>query len=198
MKKFFLLTATAIAVVSCGTVKKAQEAALAANKAPFGEVYSMPCEVYDTPEEFAATGIYRGSSMQKGECQFYALQNAKELVYAKYHHTYEGMMSNYGSSFGNNRGNDIKTKMQRAGDAVVHAVLNDIQATCTKYSAVQEDGMIECYVAIKVSKQQLAEKVSAAVEDVLTPEEKEEINFEEYQYRKLMEDRMKAYKEGQQ
>ncbi len=195
MKKFLILTAAAIAMVSCGASKKAAVKAQAQATAPFGEVYSMPCEVYDTPEEFAATGIYRGSSYQKGECQLYALENAKQLVYAKYHHSYYGMISNYGSSFGTNRGNDIRTKLQRAGDAVIEAMLNDIQACCIKFSGVQDDGMIECYVAIKVPKQALAAEVAKSVADVLSPQEKEEINFEEYQYRKLMEQRFNEYKE---
>ncbi len=198
MKKIFYLAAIVIAVASCGATKKAQmQTQQPAGTSPFGPVSAMPCEVYDTPEEFAATGIYRGSSYQKGECQFYALENAKQLVYAKYHHTYEGLMSNYGSSYGTNNGNDIKAKMQRAGDAVVHAALNDITASCIRWSNVFDDGMVECYVAIKVSKEDLAGKVSKAIDDVLTPEEKEEIDFEEYQYRKQMQERMKEYKEGQ-
>ena len=195
MKKALILTAVALVLISCGAAKKAAVQAQAQSTAPFGEVYSMPCEVYDTPEEFAATGIYRGSSYQKGECQLNALENAKQIVYSKYHHSYNGMISNYSSSFGTNRGNDIKAKLQRAGDAVIEATLNDIQACCVKFSGVQEDGMIECYVAIKVPKQALAAEVAKTVADVLSPEEQEEINFEEYQYRKLMEQRFNEYKE---
>lgn len=195
MKKVLILTAIAMTMISCGAAKTAVVQAQPQNTAPFGEVYSMPCEVYDTPEEFAATGIYRGSSYQKGECQLNALENAKQLVYAKYHHSYNGMISNYSSSFGSNRGNDIKTKLQRVGDAVIEAMLNDIQACCVKFSGVQDVGMVECYVAIKVPKQALAAKVAKTVADVLSPEEKEEINFEEYQYRKLMEQRFNEYKE---
>ena len=58
--------------------------------------------------------------------------------------------------------------------------------------------MIECYVAIEISKEELAEKVSKKVSDVLTDEEKEKINFNEYNYRKQMEERMQNYKESQQ
>ena len=50
-------------------------------------------------------------------------------------------------------------------------------------------------MAIKVPKQALAAEVAKTVSDVLSPEEKEEINFEEYQYRKLMEQRFNEYKE---
>ena len=102
---------------------------------------------------------------------------------------------NYSSTIGNNRGNDIATKLQRAGDQVVKAVLNDIQACCIKFSGVQEDGMIECYVGIKVPKQAIAAQVAKTVADVLTPDEKMQINFEEDQYRKQMEQRFNDYKE---
>ena len=62
----------------------------------------------------------------------------------------------------------------------MQAILNDIQACCVKFSGVAEDGMVECYVAIKVPKQALAAGVAKEVANVLTPEEKEEINFDEF------------------
>ena len=197
MKKYIILMVVAMVATACGAQKRvpAQTQVSSQSSAPFGEVYSPPCEVYDTDNEFAATGIYRGSSYQKGECQLNALENAKQLVYAKYHHAYNGMISNYSSTIGNNRGNDIATKLQRAGDQVVKVVLNDIQACCIKFSSVQEDGMIECYVGIKVPKQAIAAQVAKTVAEVLTPDEKMQINFEEDQYRKQMEQSFNDYKE---
>ncbi len=195
MKKSLFLVAITLVLASCGVSRRTPVLAQTSDSAPFGETYSMPCEVYDTSEEFAATGIYRGSSYQKGECQLNALENAKQLVYAKYQHSYNGMISNYSSTIGNNRGNDIATKLQRAGDQVVKAVLNDISACCIRFSAVQDDGMIECYVAIKVPKQAIAAETAKKVADVLSPDEKMLINFEEEQYRKQMEQRFNDYKE---
>ena len=161
---------------------------------PFGETFTLPCEIYDTPTEFAATGIYRGSSYQKGECILNALANARQQVYEKYHHSYKGMISNYSLTVGNNRGNDIATKLQRAGYQVMDVVLNDAMAVCQRFGEVQDDGMIECYVAIKIPKGEIAAKVAKKVADVLTDEEKEEIGFQEYNYRQQMEERMKNYK----
>lgn len=194
-------TALVVTLSACGGSKQATYAgggSTAKNQSPFGETYSVPCEIYDTKTDFAATGIYRGSSYQKGECQLNALENAKQMVYAKYHHVYNGMISNYNSTIGNNRGNDISTKLERAGDQVIKAILNDVYAECVKFSAVADDGMIECYVAIKVPKGEIAEKVSKQVADVLTEDEKEKINFSEYNYRKQMEERMQNYKEENQ
>ena len=200
MKKISIIAALAAAtlmlVSSCGAQKAATAAAASSQpKSPFGEVYEVPCAVYDTPEQFAATGIYRGSSYQKGECQLNALQNARQLVYEKYHHAYQGMVSTYSQSIGNNRGNDIETKMNRAGDQIMDIILNDIQANCVKFSAVGDDGMVECYVGITVPKAMIAEQVTNAVSDVLTPEEKEAIGFDEFVYRKQMQERMAEYKD---
>ena len=159
----------------------------------------MPCgNVKDTPEKFAAVGIYRGSSYQKGDCHLNAISNAQGIIREKYHHVYKGMISNYSSTVGNNRGNDIATKLERAGDVVLDAMLNDAYEVCTKFSNVFDDGMIECYVGLEIPKGELAEKVSQKVADVLTDEEKEKINFNQYNYRKQMEDRMKNYKDSQQ
>ncbi len=198
-QSLILATFVALVVCSCGTTKQsyAQVQTSSSTSSPFGEVYSMPCEVYDSDTEFAATGIYRGSSYQKGECQLNALENAKQLVYAKFKHTYNGMISNYSNSIGNNRGNDIETKLERAGDQVVKAILNDIQACCVKFSGVQADGNIECYVAIKVPKRVIADQVTKKIADNLTQDEKDRIGFDEYNYRKQMEERMKSYREGQ-
>lgn len=187
----------AILLTSCGSKK--QVVATVQNSAPFGEVYSMPCgDFRDTKDKFAATGIYRGSSYQKGECHLNAIANAQAIIREKYHHSYQGMISNYNSTIGNNRGNDITAKLERAGDAVLNMMLNDAFEVCTKFSNVFDDGMVECYVAIEIQKGELAEKVAKKVADVLTDEEKEEINFNEYNYRKQMEERMQNYKAEQE
>lgn len=201
MKKsicIIMVSAMAVLFYSCGS-KKSVVSQQPRSTEPFGEVYSMPCgNVKDTPEKFAAVGIYRGSSYQKGECHLNAIANAQAIIREKYHHAYKGMISNYSSTIGNNRGNDIATKLERAGDVVLDAMLNDAYEVCTKFSSVFDDGMIECYVGIEIPKGELAEKVSKKVGDVLTDDEKEKINFNEYNYRKQMEERMKNYKDSQQ
>lgn len=191
-KKSFCCIICLLAVVlsSCGSKKQVAQK----NNAPFGEVYSMPCKVYDTKEKFAATGIYRGSSDQKGECHRNAIANAKAIIREKYHSAYKGMISEYSSTIGNNAGNDISAKIERAGDEVIEVVLNDAQETCSKFSAIGDDGMIECYVSIEIEKGDLAEKVSKKISKVLSDKEKEEINFDEFTYRKQMEERMKNQK----
>lgn len=198
MKKITLFTVivtVSLLFASCGAQKHSIVTNQHKSTSPFGEVFEMPCTMYDTPEQFAATGIYRGSSYQKAEVQLNALQNARQLIYEKFHHSYQGMVSNYSQSIGNNRGNDITTKLNRAGDQILDIILNDIQSVCIKFSNVGDDGMVECYVGIIVPKKIIADQVTKAVADILTEEEKESIAFDEYVYRKQMQERMSEYKE---
>lgn len=158
----------------------------------------MPCDIKDSKENYAATGISRGSYLQKGEVHVNALDNAKAVIRSKVRHAYKGMISDYSSTIGNNRGNDIATKLDRAGDAELDLMLNDAYEVCTQYSEVFDDGMIECYVAIEISKAEYARRTSKRVADVLTQDEKARIRFDEQNYRRQMEERMRQFNEDQQ
>lgn len=200
MKKMNLfavvLMMTAAVLTSCGAKKQvAQSSSNNAGGNPFGETYSMPCEVYDTPQQFAATGIFRGSSNQKGEVQKNALLNAQDIVRLKMKHAYKGMVSEYSSSVGNNKGNDIERKMTSAGDRIIDKIINETAQSCTRWSSVESDGHITCYTAIQISKQETAQKIAQEIEDKLTQEEKDRISFNEYSYRKQMEERFQNYKD---
>jgi len=199
MKKIFFVTISMamITVLSaCGAKKQvAQSSNNQGNSNPFGVVVAPPCEIYDTPTEFAATGIYRGSSNQKGELQKYALLNAQEIIRLKMKHAYKGMVSDYASSVGNNKGNDVESKITSAGDRIIDAIINETSACCLRFGEIQSDGHMECYTAIKISKQEVAQKVAQEVENKLTQEEKDRIGFNEQEYRKQMEQRFQQYKD---
>ena len=200
MKKTLLsLAAVALAVIftSCGSSKNVSNSNYSNNGGgnPFGETYEMPCAVYDTDTDFAATGIFRGSSYQKGELLKWALQNAQEQVRMKIQHAYKGMVSDYSQNIGGNQGNDIERKMTMAGDQIIDAVINDTRAVCQRFGAVDDSGHIECYVAIQISKKDLSEKVANAVENVLSDDEKLRIGFNEMKYREQMNKSFEQYKE---
>lgn len=200
MKKsllFLAVIALAVAFTSCGSSKTVSNNNYSNNGGgnPFGETYEMPCAVYDTDTDFAATGIFRGSSYQKGELLKWALQNAQEQVRMKIRHAYKGMVSNYSQNLGNNQGNDIERKMTMAGDQIIDAVINDTRAVCQRFGAVDESGHIECYVAIQISKEDLSEQVAKGVDNVLSDDEKMRIGFNEMKYREQMNKSFEQYKE---
>lgn len=193
MKKILTFAMTALVCMSCAAKKPVQQASRSTN--PFGDTFEAPCTVYDTPDRFAATGIFRGSSHQLGEVQKGALLNAQELVRLKMQHAYKGMVSEYSSNIGDNNGNDIERKMTSAGDHMIDAIVNETAQSCTKYGAVEEDGHITCYTAIEISKAETAKKVASAVQNMLSDDEKMRINFNEEQYRQQMEKRFEEFKD---
>ncbi len=193
LKIFSLASMMMLTIASCSAKKPVAQAPQSTN--PFGDTFEAPCTVYDTPEYFAATGIFRGSSRQLGEVQKGALLNAQELVRLKMQHAYKGMVSEYSSNIGDNNGNDIERKMTSAGDRMIDAIINETSQSCTKYGPVEEDGHITCYTAIEISKTETAKKVASAVQNMLSDEEKMRINFNEDQYRQQMEKRFEEFKD---
>ncbi len=186
-----------VALTACGSKKQVAQSSVPSGGAnPFGVTVAPPCEIYDTPTEFTATGIFRGSANQKQEVHKNALLNAQEIVRLKMKHVYKGMVSDYSSSVGNNKGNDIERKMNSAGDRIIDAIVNETAENCLRFGEVQSDGHLECYVSIKISKQEVAQKIAQEVQDKLTQDEKDRIGFNEQEYRKQMEQRFQQYKEG--
>ena len=163
---------------------------------PFGQTYSTPCEIYDSPSEFTANGIFTGSSRQMGEVQKYALENAQEIVRLKMKHAYKGMVSDYSSTHGNDKGNILEKKISSAGDRIIDAVVNETMESCKSWPKIDDAGQITCYVAIRIPKADLAAKVAKEVQNQLTPDEKTRIDFDESVYRKQMEERFKQFQEG--
>ncbi|MCL2040810.1 MAG: hypothetical protein FWG84_02055 [Bacteroidales bacterium] len=138
---------------------------------PFGDTFDVPCSVYDTDEYFAATGIASGPSTQKGTIQQTALTNAQNMVRQKMQHAYEGFIDNYFESIGANKGTDIETQTRGVGRQTIMAVVNNTSHSCLRFSGVDARGNVECYIAIQISKQKLAE----AITDNLSKNQKEEI-----------------------
>ena len=198
MKRSLLFVALAAAAALSLSSCRSKAPAAAQTREPFGKTFKMPCDIKDSKENYAATGIYRGSYLQKGEVHINALENAKAVIRSKVHHAYKGMISDYSGTIGSNRGNDIATKLERAGDATLDLMFNDAHEVCVQYSEVFDDGMIECYVAIEISKAELAQRTSKRVADVLTQDEKNRIRFDEQNYRRQMEERMRQFNEDQQ
>lgn len=190
-----VLMITGVIVTGCGA-SKLSSVTERKPKNPFGETYEAPCQVYDNAKEFAATGIFRGSSHQRGEVQKNALLAAQELIRLKMQHAYKGMVSEYSSSVGNNKGNDVERKMTSAGDRIIDKIINETSQSCVRWSGVEDDGHITCYTAIQIPKGEVAAEISKEVADKLTQEEKDRIGFNEQEYRKEMAKRFEEYKEN--
>lgn len=195
MKKIQSLTILMIVCLfaSCGSKQVVAQSKQTQN--PFGETFEAPCQVYDTKQDFAASTSFRGSSMQRNEVQKNALLAAQDLIRLKMQHAYKGMVSEYSASVGNNRGNDVERKMTSAGDRIIDAIINETMQSCVRWSGIYDDGDIECYIAIEISKEETARRISKEVKDHLTQDEKDRIGFNEEQYREKMQQRFEEYQE---
>ena len=61
VKLFTVVCGIAMVLSACGTKKTVAQNTNKGGGNPFGESYSAPCEVYDTPQDFEETGISKGS-----------------------------------------------------------------------------------------------------------------------------------------
>lgn len=199
MKKHLMSVALIGMLVSCGSTKSIvqttpvtpQQSAPSTN--PFGgETFSVPTFEPDTEEYFAATGIARGSRERLDMLQKLALNDAQSNVRAKMAHAYEGMVSDYSKAEGNNSGTDLTNKIQEGGNKIIKVIVNETMARDVKFSGVDEKGYVNCYVGIRVYKQQAARKIANA----LSEDESLKLSNDEEKFRKFMEEKFKEYREN--
>ncbi len=195
MKNVFLIALTiAIAMItSCGSAKKIKTEPTRNNAGnPFGEVYEVPAAEHDTEDYFGATGIAYGPKANMDVLQLNALTNAQNVIRQKMKHAYKGLVSDYANTVSNNAGSDIESKIERGGDQIIDAIVNDTQASKGPFfSSVDDKGNVTCYLGIRISKKDVAEKIA----DYVSEDEELKIRFKEDQFRKRMEEAFKNYKE---
>jgi hypothetical protein len=161
---------------------------------PFGDVYEAPCTAQDDDEYFAATGIASGSKNRMDVLQTSSLTNAQNIVRQKMQHAYKGAIDDYSNYIGNNAGSDADAKVERAGTQIIDAVINNTKAWCgPKFSSVDEKGNITCFVGIKISTKEVADKII----DNVSKDEELRIRFQEQEFRKRMFDSFEKFKEKQ-
>jgi len=201
-KRFFSVMAFVAGMcvmTSCGSGKQAATPYAAGRTAssvnPFGSgTFDAPGFEPDTEEYFAALGIANGPQTRMDVLQLSALTNAQNVVRQKLKHAYKGIVSDYSDYIGNNAGSDAQVHVERAGDQIIDAVVNDTQAQSLKFSGVDDKGHVNCYCGIRIYKKQLADKIA----DVVSEDEELKIRFKEHQFRKYMQEKFKEYKENQE
>ncbi len=185
-----------IMIASCGSSRNYQPSYPQPNASrnPFAEIYQVPVGETDTDEYFGATGIAYGSRTSMDILQLNALTNAQDVVRQKIKHSYKGLVSSYAGSISNNAGTDIQSKVERGGDQIIDAIVNDTQAPEKPYfSPVDEKGNVTCFIGIRVYKKVVADKIA----DFVSEDEELKIRFKEDEFRKRIQEAFKEYKEGQ-
>jgi len=180
-------------MTSCGGSKQAATGYKPVAGSPFGEVYEAPCADKDTPEYFVGLGIANGSRNRMDVLQTSALTNAQNIARQKMQHAYKGMISDYSNYIGNNAGSDAEAKVERAGNQIIDRIVNDTEAWCgPKFSSVDEKGIVNCYIGIRISKKQVAE----AIANFVSKDDELKIRFNEQEFRKRMDEEFKKFKEN--
>jgi hypothetical protein len=198
-----VVSIVAAGVISCGggskTGPQSGGVAEAAGGNPFGgEVYELPCNVFDDNEWFAATGIATGPRTRMDVIQMSALTNAQNVIRRKMQHAYQGIVSDYSNYIGNNQGTDADVHIESAGDQIIDAVVKDSRAVCgPKFSAPDEKGQVNCFIAVKISKKEVSDKLADKVEDMVSKNEELRIRFDESNFRDRMDEKFKSFKEEQ-
>ncbi|GHT38235.1 hypothetical protein AGMMS49965_00960 [Bacteroidia bacterium] len=196
MKKSYLRVAVMAAfagvmMTGCGSSKQAAgNYSKPAPGSPFSAVYEAPCAELDSDEYFTATGIASGSKNRMDVLQTSALTNAQNIVRQKMQHAYKGVIDDYSSAIGNNNGTDYAAKVERGGSQIIMAVINETKAVCgPKFSAVDDRGDVSCYVGIRISKKELAKKIT----NHLAKDEVAGIREDETNFRKRMEEQFSKF-----
>ena len=188
------LVAGMCVMTSCGGSSKAVvNPSVAGTVNPFASgSFAAPGFEPDTDEYFTGWGTANGPSARMDVLQLSALTNAQNAVRQKLKHAYKGIVSDYSNLIGNNAGTDAQIHVERAGDQIIDAVVNDTHAQTLNFSGVDEKGHVNCYTGIRVYKKQLADKIA----DMVSDDEELKIRFKESEFRKYMQEKFKEYKES--
>jgi hypothetical protein len=157
-----------------------------------------PCTVHDDDDWFAATGFAAGPRTRRDVISTNALRNGQRKIRNKMKHAYQGMVSDYDKYLGNNQGTDADVDVTSAGDAIIDAIVNDTREVCgPKFTKPDSKGQMECVVALKIRKKEIAEKIADKVENMVSKDERLRIQFEEFDFRKKMQEKFKEFKQEQ-
>ena len=122
---------------------------------------AIPTSKGDTDEYYEALGIANGPKARMGELHMLSLKNAQDIIRQKMAHTYKGVIEDYIRVYGNNRGTDIDTKMERIGKQFINVFLNDTREIGSpEFTEADQDGNVTCYVLARVYKRGLPDKMA--------------------------------------
>lgn len=174
-----------IALPSCNSSKNvAQQQQSYNQKVQAPQVYDPSMDMveidyeYDTDEYYAATGFAQGALVRIGDLQSIALQNAIEQIYAKLSRHYQGLIKNYTQNYGNDKGNDIESRLKSGAIATIEGYISEVKTSKFKRSKVDEKGEIFVEVSIKINKEELSKRLAQSDANTLTADEKAKIDFD--------------------
>jgi hypothetical protein len=173
MKKTIYLTSVFIAIAalfanvttSYGGSKEVSSTT-AQDAPPFDQASQAPCTVFDDEDNFAATGFASGAATEKGALQLVALKNAQDVIALKMQHAVEGAVKSFFESVGSNQGTDLDSQTIGGINNIILGIVSNTSHSCLMWSNVDAKGNIECYIAIQVSKVEIANAVADSIPNI--------------------------------
>lgn len=171
-----------------------------ANNDAIEETASQPCWIADNDDYFAASGFFRILAGGKGE-RDYTVQFNKQLnslrqqVKMKIGGHYRSIMRDYFDQLDVDSRSNVASHIESAGEEAIDKLLNDSKEVCRQRSReVDEGGYVTWYMAITVSKKEIAQAIVDGVEESKDiPENiKEEVRQNEERFR---ESALKSFSE---
>jgi hypothetical protein len=147
--------------------------------ARLAEATEQPCQIYDDSEWFTATGTRRIKLNSINTAATALLRSTQQQLLLKLKSTYKGVVRDYFDQMDMEEGSYAVSHIESAGDRIINEKINETYEVCRKNTSPDEQGYVNLYMAIKISKK-------AVVDDIvneISKEKKTEVRFNEKQFR---------------
>jgi len=158
----------------------------------FGPTASVPLARPDNAEYWYEVGVATGTKSNFSDLQDNALLSAQRRIAMKMKHAYKGVVSDYANSYTTKRGTDTQSKMERAGDRIIDAIVGNTDGLDYRQN-LDDKGNLTYFVLIGVSKKETSDKIANAI----SKDEKLGMDFKESEFRKTMDEKFAKFKEEQ-
>ncbi len=153
--------------------------------------YELPCGEFDRDTKEFFTGLGTAENVNEQNARDGALEAAKGQVRRKLGGMVKGLSTDYSKMMrGSASQTDVSSIVEGELATVIERNLNDASKTCERIGRTSA-GTYKAYVAIQISKEDLAKDMSTALSD----NDKLRMEFDRENFRKFAEDYMKRLNE---
>lgn len=153
--------------------------------------YELPCGEFDKDTKDYFTGLGTAENVNEQNARDGALEAAKGQVRRKLGGMVKGLSTDYGKMMrGSTSQTDVTSIVEGELATVIERTLNDVTKTCERMGRTSA-GTYKSYVAIQISKEELAKDMSTA----LSQNDKLRMEYDRERFRKFAEEYMKGLNE---
>jgi hypothetical protein len=121
---------------------------------------TMPCQLYDTDEEYTATGVSRINMRDLNTAAINKLlRDCQEQLKMKIKGRYQAVVRDYVDQMDLDAKSAIASHIESAGEMIIDRFLDDTKEDCREQTEVDDAGYIYLYMGILVKKADLVDKL---------------------------------------